>query len=194
MESRLTAGKLSELLASQPIIAAVKDSAELERALCSDVRAVFVLFGDILTISGIVGRIRESGKHALVHVDLIEGLSSREIAVDFIAASTGADGILSTKLALISRAKSHGLIAVQRFFLLDSLAIRNIERQIQHKDSADFIEVLPGLMPKIIHSLSQNLNKPVIAGGLISAKEDVVAALGAGAIAVSSTNESVWHM
>jgi len=194
MGRQFSACELSDIFVSQPIIAAVKDQKELERALCSDVKAVFVLFGDILTIASIVSRISDCGKHAFVHVDLIEGLSSREIAVDFIAASTVASGIISTKAALVHRAKAHGLIAIQRFFLLDSLAIRNIERQIQQKDSADFIEVLPGLMPKIIRSLSLSLNKPVIAGGLISDKEDVVAALGAGALAVSSTNEAVWHL
>ena len=191
---RLDAAELSEIFAGQPIIAAVKDELELERALLSEVIAVFVLFGDILSIGGIVSRINKQGKHAFVHVDLVEGLSSREIAVDFIAASTAADGIISTKSAMISRAKSHGLIAIQRFFLLDSLAIRGIERQIRQKDSADFIEVLPGLMPKIILSLTSSLTTPVIAGGLVSDKEDVVAALAAGAIAVSSTNERVWSM
>ncbi len=35
---------------------------------------------------------------------------------------------------------------------------------------------------------------PIIAGGLISDKESVVAALSAGAIAVSSTNHGVWEM
>ena len=35
---------------------------------------------------------------------------------------------------------------------------------------------------------------PIIAGGLISDKESVMAALSAGAIAVSSTNHEVWKM
>ena len=35
---------------------------------------------------------------------------------------------------------------------------------------------------------------PIIAGGLISDKESVMAALSAGAIAVSSTNHGVWEM
>ena len=35
---------------------------------------------------------------------------------------------------------------------------------------------------------------PVIAGGLISDKEDVMGALGAGAAAVSTTNQKVWEL
>ncbi|KIR03012.1 Glycerol uptake operon antiterminator regulatory protein [Lachnospiraceae bacterium TWA4] len=49
-------------------------------------------------------------------------------------------------------------------------------------------------MPKIIKKLTKNLSIPLIAGGLISEREDVVAALNAGAIAVSSTNQAVWNM
>ncbi|NLM61842.1 MAG: glycerol-3-phosphate responsive antiterminator, partial [Clostridiales bacterium] len=36
--------------------------------------------------------------------------------------------------------------------------------------------------------------KPIIAGGLISDKEDIITALAAGAIAISSTNHDVWFM
>ena len=35
---------------------------------------------------------------------------------------------------------------------------------------------------------------PVIAGGLISDKEDIIAALDAGAAAISSTNPAIWFL
>lgn len=47
-------------------------------------------------------------------------------------------------------------------------------------------------MPKVIRRLAAIVRKPVIAGGLISDKEDVLNALGAGAMAVSSSNPEVW--
>jgi len=188
------AHELEQSLRNSPVIAAVKDVHGLPHALQSDVAAIFVLCGNILDIAQITSRIKETGKAAFVHVDLIEGLSRHEVAVDFIAKNTSADGILSTKQAQVQRAKACGLISIQRFFLLDSLAIRNIEKQLAGKDGADFIEVLPGLMPKIIRSLCRQANKPLIAGGLINEKEDAAAALEAGALAVSSTNEDVWAL
>ena len=42
--------------------------------------------------------------------------------------------------------------------------------------------------------LAQSLRAPLIAGGLITDKEDVTGALGAGAVAVSTTNPAVWAM
>ena len=35
---------------------------------------------------------------------------------------------------------------------------------------------------------------PVIAGGLITDREDIMGALGAGAISISTTNQKVWFM
>lgn len=49
-------------------------------------------------------------------------------------------------------------------------------------------------MPKIIKKLCSTVNVPIIAGGLISDKEDVMNALNAGAVAISVTNQRVWFM
>lgn len=183
---------LLELLADGPVIAAVKDEAGLTAALGSDVSVLFLLYGDILSLAETVKRAHGAGKTVFVHLDLIEGLSAKEIIVDFIAGSTAADGVISTKTALTRRARERGLVSIQRFFLLDSMAFQNIERHAVQ--DSDLIEVLPGLMPKMIRRVARVTGKPVIAGGLISDKEDVTAALGAGAVAVSSSNPEVWKM
>ena len=185
--------KFMELMEESPIIAAVKDYGGLTRCLESESRIVFVLFGDILSIAGIVNTIKESGRIAIIHIDLINGLSSKEIAIDFIKNHTLADGIISTKQAMIKHARELGLFTVFRFFVIDSMAFDNIKKQ---SDSVkpDFIEILPGVIPKVIRKITGMTSVPVIAGGLISDKEDVMAALSAGAISISSTNTEVWFM
>lgn len=189
----LDKGELLELLADGPVIAAVKDDEGLAAALNSDVSVVFLLYGDLLSLGTLVQRIHDAGKVVFVHLDLVEGLAAREISVDFVAKHTAADGVLSTKAALTRRAKELGLAAIQRFFLLDSMAIKNIEKQLP-LGASDLIEVLPGLMPKIIRQVVSLAGRPVIAGGLITDKDDVTRALSAGAVAVSSTNAAVWEM
>ena len=186
-------GKLLELLADGPVIASVKDEKGLELALKSDVAVIFLLFGDVLTIGDMARRAHRAGKVVFAHLDLIEGLAPREISVEYLARNTEVDGIISTRGQLTRRAKELGLVAVQRFFLLDSMAIRNIEKHLAPEYS-DLIEVLPGLMPKIIRRVCRTADKPVIAGGLITDKEDVTGALSAGAVAVSTTNPGVWEM
>jgi glycerol uptake operon antiterminator len=175
-----------EVLHSSPVILAVKSMEGLEKSITGSGRIMFVLFGDILSIPAIVSKIKDAGKIALVHIDLIDGLASRDIVVDFIAENTRADGILSTKANLVKHAKSRGLLAVQRFFVLDSLSLLNIEKQFP-LDYADAVEILPGVIPKVIRRIVKIINKPVIAGGLVSDAEDLRHALEAGAVSVSAS-------
>ena len=56
----------------------------------------------------------------------------------------------------------------------------------------DMAEVLPGIAPKAIRQLAAALDKPVIAGGMISEPAEVRDALAAGALAVSASEEKLW--
>ena len=182
---------------ANPVIAAVKSDAGLQAAVeMEEIQVIFVLYGDVCTIPEILERIKAAGKKAMVHIDLIAGLSAKEISVEFIARQTRADGIITTKPALVRRAKQLGNFAVLRFFVIDSLALKNIENlEMQCGTSRpDFIEVLPGVMPKVLGRIAKVSRIPMIAGGLITEKEDVIAALSVGAIAVSSTNQDVWKL
>ena len=186
-----------EAVEANPVIAAVKNDAGLQAAVeMEEIQVIFVLYGDVCTIPEILERIKAAGKKAMVHIDLIAGLSAKEISVEFIARQTRADGIITTKPALVRRAKELGVFAVLRFFVIDSLALKNIENlEMQCGTSRpDFIEVLPGVMPKVLGRIAKVSRIPMIAGGLITEKEDVIAALSVGAIAVSSTNQDVWKL
>lgn len=183
-----------DLIEANPVIAAVKDMEGLA-ACCQreEIKVVFVLFGDICNIHSIVSQIKKADKIAMVHIDLIVGLGGKEVAVDFIKEQTEADGIISTKPAMIKRARELSLHTTLRVFVLDSMAFENIEKEMIVA-RPDLIEILPGLMPKVIKRVCRLVKVPVIAGGLISDKEDVMAALSAGAISVSTTNPKVWLM
>lgn len=185
--------RFKEFMEESPIIAAVKDYNGLTKCLDSECMIVFVLFGDIISIAEIVKIIKDSGRIAIIHIDLINGLSSKEIAVDFIKNHTLADGIISTKQTMIKHAKELGLFTVFRFFVIDSMALEHIKRQSDFV-KPDFIEILPGVIPKVIKKINSITSVPVIAGGLISDKEDVMSALSAGAVSISSTNRKVWFM
>ncbi|MCI8482909.1 MAG: glycerol-3-phosphate responsive antiterminator [Lachnospiraceae bacterium] len=185
--------KFYDAMSDCPIIAAVKDFEGIQQCLKSDVKIVFVLFGNMCNIGEIVKQIKQADKMALVHIDLIEGLSSHEIAVDYISKNTEADGIISTRMNMINRAKELSLYTIFRIFVLDSRAYQSIEKQ-KKQIKADFIEILPGVMPKIIQKINKLSSQSVIAGGLISDREDVIDALNAGAISVSTTNQDIWFM
>jgi glycerol-3-phosphate responsive antiterminator len=185
--------EFKEALLDSPIIAAIKDEEGLEKCKDSDSRVVFILYGDICSIPDIVDEVKASGKIALVHLDLIAGLNSKEIAVDFIRKYTRADGIITTKPALVKRARELSLYTILRLFVIDSMAYENIDRQLAAA-RPDVIEILPALMPKVIGRICRQTSIPVIAGGLVSDKEDVMELLEAGVTSISSTNPNVWFL
>lgn len=185
--------EFKEALDDSPIIAAIKSDDGLQKCLENDSHIIFILYGDICSIADIVDTVKSSGKLAMVHLDLITGLSSKEIAVDFIKKYTKADGIITTKPSMIKRAKELDLYTILRLFILDSMAYENIDRQIKTA-KPDLIEILPALMPKIVRKICQLSPIPVIAGGLVSDKEDVMSLLQAGVVSISSTNEKIWFL
>ncbi len=183
--------EMLERLMDFPVIAAAKSQSGLKRALQSPCSVVFLLFGSICNIGELAEAVRSAGKLAVVHADLIDGLSPREVSARFLKETAAADGVISTKPQLLRCARDLGLITVQRFFLLDSMSLENAEKHLA-ESAADFIEILPGAMPKVIRGFARKTGIPLIAGGLIADKEDVVSALGAGATGVSTTREALW--
>ena len=168
-----------------PIIAAVRDEAGLDACLASDVRMVFTLFGDVCSIPTIVDRIRAANKFAVVHLDRVTGLASKEVAVDFIRQSTRADGVISTHTNLIQYAKSLGLFTALRAFLIDSIALDNLVAASRIRPDA--LDILPGLMPPMIRRVREQTGLPALTGGLITQKAEILQALEAGALAISTT-------
>lgn len=185
--------KFLQSLSHHPIVASVKDADSLQAALASDCEVIFVLYGDLVSITEIVEKIHTAHKLAIVHVDLIEGLSNHEVAINFLKDTVRADGVISTKANMVRSAGKAGLIAIHRVFLVDSKSYNNLGK-LHSQSRAHCLEILPGAMPKVIGWVIDDVDVPVIAGGLVCEREDVVAAIGAGAVAVSTTNQDVWKL
>ena len=185
--------RIIDLLETSPVIAAVKDEKGLRRCFESECSVVFILYGNLCNIAGIVNQVKNQGMTAIVHVDFIAGLSNKEIAVDFIKQSTRADGIISTKPMLVKRAQELGMYSGQRTFLIDSIALGTLKKQIE-TFRPDFIEIMPGIMPTILKHMKEYTDIPIVAGGLIFDKKDVMAAFDAGVDAVSTSFEDLWFI
>ena len=183
--------ELKQILKKYPVIAAAKDVHGLEDACQSEIQIIFILFGDIINLPNIVKKAKLCGKLVFVHMDLIEGLDTKEISAKYIRDFTEADGIISTKSNVIKAGNEMGLITVQRFFMLDSMAMEKAKKHMEYA-YADAFEILPGVIPKVIKKISNFTEIPIIAGGLIEDQNDTYTALDSGASAISTTNKSLW--
>ncbi len=185
--------ELLERLQDNPIIAAVRDDEGMKAALISEITTVFLLNSDIFNLEHLVKEIQERGKIVFVHMDFVEGLGSDSKAVDYIAERIQPDGIISTRGNLIRRAKERGLFAIQRFFLIDSQSYRTAIRQVQ-SGKPDMIEIMPGVMPDVIRRICKEVRIPVIAGGLVDSKRDIIEILKAGAVGASIGKIDLWNL
>lgn len=190
-ERRVTMDKGIGNLGPRRIIAAVRHSEDLKLACASDLPVVFLLVGDLFTVQDYVKQVLDSGKKVFLHVDFIAGLGSDPIIIKYLAEKVRPTGIISTKTHLIKHAKKNGLAAVQRLFLIDSAALENGIANVQ-QSAPDAVEIMPGLIPRVITEVSERLSVPVIAGGLIHHHEEIETALQAGAAAVSMGSRALW--
>jgi glycerol uptake operon antiterminator len=182
-----------ETLKTRPVIAGLRQSAGVEPAIRHGVGVLFILGEDIFALQESVTKARAEGRLILAHVDLIKGVGRDEAGVRFLARNLGVDGILTTRSNLISPARREGLIAVQRLFVLDSESLEAGLPTVE-KAAPDAVELLPGvILPTIAPQLTERGTlPPLIAGGLIRTRAQVDAVLGAGAVAVSTSEKSLW--
>lgn len=173
------------------VLPAIRKMKDFDRALKSSHSYIVLLETRLSQLKSMVDYLRRENKKALVHFDLIQGLKADEYGMEFLIREIKPDGILSTRGNIIGLAKKHKLLAIQRMFLLDSLALDHNLKLIE-RSRPDGVEVLPGLMPGIIKQIHQETNLPVIAGGLLTKAEQVQAAMDAGAVAVSTSTKELW--
>ena len=182
--------KLTDRLECCPIIAAVRENL-FQAALASPAEVIFCLETHLLTVRKRIAQAHEAGKTLFIHVDLAEGIGKDRESLQYLAAC-GADGILSTKAQTIRAAKELGLLTVQRFFALDSQGMGAVQEMLKNT-SPHMMEIMPGVIPKAISRFAGG-NIPVIAGGLIDSKQEVTAALSAGATAISTGCSELWYL
>lgn len=184
---------IKETLIENPVIAALRNNKDLENVLNSKALVVFVLYGNIMNISTICKKLKEANKIVFVHLDMIEGLKGDQAGIEFIKEYANPQGIITTKSSNIKYAKQLGLYTIQRVFIIDSLFLKTGIKNI-HETNPNAVEVMPGVASKIIHSMEREINVPIIAGGLIKSKKDVMDSLSAGAIAISTTSIELWNL
>ena len=181
---------ITERLELCPIVAAVRGES-FKEALNSPCEIIFLLEGSVMTVEQEINLAHKANKLIFIHIDLLKGIGKDKCGVEFLA-DLGADGIISTRASLIKGAKEIGILAVQRYFAVDSQGLETA-RELVVATKPDFIEIMPGTVTKVIERFSA-YNIPLIAGGLIETKPEVTAALSCGATAVSTGKKELWYI
>lgn len=176
----------------QQVLPAVRRMKDFETLLESDTEYMVFLETRIGLLKSMVREAKKKGKTVFIHADLVQGLKTDEYGMEYLGREIRPDGIISTRSGVIQQAKRYGITSVQRLFLIDSQALVQNKRQVL-KTNPDYIELLPGILPGMIAEIKQELEIPIIAGGLIRTAREVDEALGAGAVSVSTSQPELWR-
>jgi len=174
-----------------PIIVAVRNPKDIYDAIQSESQIIFLLTGNVFNLKKMVELCNKSGKYVFTHLDLIKGYSQDNYFIKYLKDEINPTGVITTKNNIITRAKQENLLTIQRLFLLDSSAM-DISINSARKIKPDAIEILPGLVPKLIKNVKKEINIPIVTGGFIETVEEVRSCLAAGAISVSTSHKPLW--
>lgn len=178
-------------LTTYKIIATVTQEKYIEKVLEHKVSGVFLFTGNIGTIKRYVDFYKSHNLFVFLHLEKIRELQSNKESLEFVANYIKPTGIISTKTTMIQQAKKHNLLTIQRLFLIDFDALYTGIESFQEM-KPDAIELLPGLLPDIVATVKQQTDIPIITGGLISTREQMIASIQKGAMAVSTGNPKLW--
>lgn len=181
--------EILDIFFDSPVIAAT-DSAGWQEAVNSKAAVLFHLTADVNTVTEQIKLAKLNKKTVFVHIDLADGIGKDKSGIIWLK-NAGVDGIISTRLQMIRYAKECGLLAVQRFFMLDSKGMQQTLDMINTSKPA-LIEIMPGVIPKAV-KLFKKSGVPIIAGGLVETKAEVFDAINSGAVAVSTGKKELWN-
>lgn len=183
---------LFNIIYNNPIIASVTRLEQLDTAINSPCKIIFLLTGNIFNLKEISNRIFKEDKYLFIYIDAIDGFSKDSWGLEYIVKNIPLTGIITSKSDLVQQGKSMGIFTIHRMFVHDILSLNKLFDSIS-KCPPHAIEVLPGIMPKIIKIIVKDSLIPLIAGGLILEEEDIITSLEAGAIAISTGNQNIWY-
>lgn len=174
-----------------PIIASVRDPKDIHEAVASDCQIIFLLSGNVYNLETLVDYVLKADKYVFVHLDLLKGFAQDNYFIRYLKEKIEPTGVISTKNALISRAKQEGLMTIQRLFLLDSSAM-SVSLESARRIKPDAVEILPGLVPKIIRAVHEELSVPIITCGFVETEEEIESCVKAGAMAATTSHKPLW--
>jgi glycerol uptake operon antiterminator len=183
---------LRSCLEQSRVIPSIRVAENLSAACASPAKIAFLMFGSPLTVGALARRLTDAGKLPIANLDLLSGFARDTSAIEFLA-QAGMAGVISTHQDALRAARSSGLLAFQRTFALDSVAMANSIRTLEHFEP-DVIELLPAIAAPLtipmLHAARPQL--PVIGCGLVRSLAQIDDLVRQGVACVSVSDPSLW--
>lgn len=182
---------IAERLLRTPVMATLYGVDNLDAFLESRAEVGIVANIALRHVAQVLLELKRSDKLIVLNIDSCEGLSQDKGAIEFLA-EIGISVLLSTRVPTIQKAAQCGLLTMQKVFVTDrSTWPRSLKAVSQ--SAPNLVQLMPSPMLDYISVEDKRKLPPIVASGFICNEADVEAALSRGAIAVSSSNKTLWN-
>lgn len=176
------------------VIPSVRRIRELDRALKCASPHILLSEVHIGNLQAFAAKCAAADKKVLVHADLIGGFKPDREGVKLLRNMYHVAGVLTQSAQVVLAAKRARLDAIQRVFVMDS---RSLERGLASigEFGPDGIEVLPGMLALRQRQLFDPWNETstLIAGGMITTKEEAQQLFDCGYRAITASTPELWE-
>jgi glycerol uptake operon antiterminator len=181
---------IGERLLRAPVMATLYGVDNLEAFLDSKAQVGIVANIALRHVAEVLNALKKSNKLIVLNIDSCEGLSQDKGAIEFLA-EIGISVLLSTRVPTIQKAAQCGLLTMQKVFVKDrSTWPRSLKAISQSAPNLE--QSMPSPMLGNLSAEDKRRLPPIVASGFICNEADVATAMKQGAIAVSSSNKSLW--
>lgn len=181
---------LSQQLKYRPIIAALYGPEKMPAFLRSACNPVILANIQLRKLSNVMDTLIAANKSVIINIDSCDGLSPDKAAIEFLA-DLGAIGIISTRVPTIQKAVQCSMIAIQKIFVTDRSTLPRSLRAVT-QSGASFAQIMPSPMVGYLKMQEKQMLPSIIASGFVCKKDDIVQSITRGAIAVTTSDSSLW--
>ena len=179
-------------LTRRPVIATLYGAEHIGSFVESGAEIAIVANFELRRLQPVIRQLTDAGKYVIVNIDSSDGLSQDKGGVDFLA-DLGAQGLVSTRVATIQRARRAGLVVMQKVFVTDRSTLPRSIAALEQSEP-NLVQLMPAPMLPLIPAQYRKALPPIVASGFVCGRDEVVTALKAGAVAVSTSDKRLWQL
>ncbi|PZX21979.1 Transcriptional regulator GlpP family [Cupriavidus taiwanensis] len=183
---------LGARLTRHPVIGTLYGVDQIDAILESVAEVCIVANVELRKLQRVIATLAGAGKYVIVNIDSCEGLSQDKGGVEYLA-DIGVTSLVSTRVATIQRANRAGMVTMQKVFVTDRSTWPRSVKALEQSDP-NLVQLMPAPMLSHLPEADRKALPPIVTSGFVCNRDDIRAALAHGAVAVSTSDRTLWSL
>lgn len=183
---------LGARLTRHPVIATLYGVEQIDAFIDSEAEVSIVANVELRKLQPVIATLTKAGKYVIVNIDSCEGLSQDKGGVEYLA-DIGVTSLVSTRVATIQRANRAGMVTMQKVFVTDRSTWPRSVKALEQSDP-NLVQLMPAPMLSHLPEADRKALPPIVTSGFVCNQDDIRSAIAHGAVAISTSDRTLWHL